>query len=186
MHTYIATVHRYLAAYAAPTRPPAPISTGAARSRSLHRGVSAAAPSSPTPAATAASPPPCATPSTQITRRFRPPRPRPVIHSASCWDPQPGTRPATTRTAAPATCSPHTPDTFPTGTDLANGWRIATWLRAHATALHIRYLIWQDRIWSPTTPDRNGWGRPYNGGGIYDPTDATGGHYDHIHVSITT
>ena len=92
----------------------------------------------------------------------------------------------TTRKAGPATCSPAHPDSSPRATELANGWRIATWLRAHATALHIRYLIWQGRIWDPTTPDQNGWGRPYNGGGIYDPTDTTGGHYDHIHLSITT
>ena len=38
---------------------------------------------------------------------------------------------------------------------------------------------------TPTTRDQNGWGRPYTGGGIYDPTDATGGHYDHIHLSVT-
>jgi len=51
-------------------------------------------------------------------------------------------------------------------------------------ALQVRYLIWQGRIWSPDGGDQNGWGRPYTGGGIYDATDATGGHYDHIHASV--
>ena len=40
VHTYIATVHRYLAAYAAPNAPVCHRSHRAARSRSLHRGVS--------------------------------------------------------------------------------------------------------------------------------------------------
>ena len=75
--------------------------------------------------------------------------------------------------------------TFPTGTDLANGWHLATWLRSNAAALHISYLIWQDRYWSPTTPDTPGnWGTPYDGGGIYNIHDPTGGHYDHIHASV--
>ena len=34
------------------------------------------------------------------------------------------------------------------------------------------------------TSDQGGWGHPYTGGGVYDPNDAVGGHYDHIHVSF--
>jgi hypothetical protein len=26
--------------------------------------------------------------------------------------------------------------------------------------------------------------REYTGGGVYDPEDPTGGHYDHVHVSL--
>ncbi len=45
------------------------------------------------------------------------------------------------------------------------------------------YLIWYGRIWSVERADE-GW-RPYNGaGGIYDETSVTGGHYDHVHVSM--
>jgi hypothetical protein len=47
---------------------------------------------------------------------------------------------------------PHPCRDLPTGTDLANGWQIATWLRAHATALHISYLIWQDATGHPPHP----------------------------------
>ena len=32
--------------------------------------------------------------------------------------------------------------------------------------------------------DQDGWGRRYSGGGVYDVRDATGGHYDHVHVSF--
>ena len=32
--------------------------------------------------------------------------------------------------------------------------------------------------------DAQGW-RPYTGGGIYDASGPTKGHYDHVHVSTT-
>lgn len=73
---------------------------------------------------------------------------------------------------------------FPAGEELAAGWAMATWLRENATELRVRYVIWQGRIWCRGTGDQDGWGRPYDGGGVYDPTDATGGHYDHVHVSV--
>ncbi len=66
--------------------------------------------------------------------------------------------------------------------DLLEGWRAAQWLRRHAEALEVRYLIWQGRIWRADRADQ-GWAR-YDGGGVYDPSDATGGHYDHVHVSV--
>ena len=31
--------------------------------------------------------------------------------------------------------------------------------------------------------DDEGW-RDYNGGGMHDPGDVTGGHYDHLHVTV--
>lgn len=68
----------------------------------------------------------------------------------------------------------------PSDTDEAVGWRLADWLTTYATGLRVKYVIWQGQIWQPS----RGW-RPYSGGGIYDPTDATGGHYDHVHVSTT-
>jgi hypothetical protein len=73
--------------------------------------------------------------------------------------------------------------TFPGPADTAAGWALAHWLRANAAALRLSYVIWQGRIWS-TSRDSEGW-RPYSGGGVYNPGDATGGHYDHIHVSLT-
>ncbi len=71
---------------------------------------------------------------------------------------------------------------FPGPDDVQRGWGMAEWFRANAPALHISYVIWQGRIWSVARGDE-GW-RPYTGGGIYDPTNPTGGHYDHIHVSV--
>jgi hypothetical protein len=68
----------------------------------------------------------------------------------------------------------------PSDEDTTVGWQLADWLTAHAAALQVRYVIWQGQIWQRST----GW-RPYGGGGVYDPTDATGGHYDHVHVSTT-
>jgi Transglycosylase SLT domain len=68
----------------------------------------------------------------------------------------------------------------PSDADNAVGWQLADWLTAHAGALRVSYVIWQGQIWQPS----RGW-RPYSGGGVYDPTDATGGHYDHVHVSTS-
>jgi hypothetical protein len=68
----------------------------------------------------------------------------------------------------------------PTDADKAVGWQLADWLTTHAGALRVNYVIWQGQIWRPL----RGW-RPYSGGGVYDPSDATGGHYDHVHVSTT-
>ena len=71
---------------------------------------------------------------------------------------------------------------FPGPADTARGWSMAQWLRGNAGPLHVSYLIWQGRIWSAQRADQ-GW-RAYTGGGVYDPTDPTGGHYDHVHVSV--
>ena len=71
---------------------------------------------------------------------------------------------------------------FPDANDRARGWVLAEWLRANADPLAVSYVIWHGQIWSSRRADE-GW-RPYTGGGVYDPTDPTGGHYDHIHVSV--
>ncbi|MFC5995650.1 hypothetical protein ACFQE5_15650 [Pseudonocardia hispaniensis] len=109
----------------------------------------------------------------------------PVIRSASCWDAH-AWNPASDHPHGRA-CDlfPSAPGTFPHGEELANGWRVANWFRARAESLRVKYVIWQGRYWDPTVPDRNGgWGEPYTGGGVYDVRDATGGHYDHLHVSF--
>lgn len=71
---------------------------------------------------------------------------------------------------------------FPKGTDKENGDQLANWLVANAETWAVKYIIWQGRIWT-TARAGEGW-RPYTGGGIYDPSDPTGGHYDHIHLSM--
>lgn len=68
---------------------------------------------------------------------------------------------------------------FSQGADKDNGDRLADWLVANAKGWAISYVIWQGRLW---TADK-GW-RSYTGGGIYDPSDPSGGHFDHIHVSL--
>ena len=72
--------------------------------------------------------------------------------------------------------------TRPTTAQRAVGWQLAHWAQANATALGISYIIFDGHIWSPAR-SHEGW-RPYNGGGIYDPTSVTGGHYDHVHISV--
>lgn len=62
----------------------------------------------------------------------------------------------------------------------AEGDRIANWTVTTASNTGVKYVIWYGQIWKA----RTGQWAPYNGGGIYDPSDATGGHYDHVHVSI--
>ncbi|BBG00468.1 MULTISPECIES: hypothetical protein [Pseudonocardia] len=120
----------------------------------------------------------------EIVRAFGAPGPDAPIRSAGCWD-QHAWNPDSDHPRGQA-CDyfPAAAGQFPQGQELQNGWRLATWLRTHAATLKVKYLIWQGRFWSPDTPDNNGWGRPYTGGGVYDPADATGGHYDHIHVSV--
>ncbi len=72
---------------------------------------------------------------------------------------------------------------FPDAADRDRGWGLAEWFRANADALSVSYVIWQGRIWSSGRADA-GW-RTYSGGGVYDASDPTGGHYDHVHVSVT-
>jgi hypothetical protein len=62
----------------------------------------------------------------------------------------------------------------------AAGDRIANWTLQTAAQTGVRYVIWYGQIWRSRTGQ---WG-PYNGGGVYNPTDATGGHFDHVHISL--
>jgi hypothetical protein len=108
----------------------------------------------------------------------------PVIGQAGCWDRHawnPGSDHARGRACD---LFPGAPGAFAQGSALDSGWRVANWLRTNAAPLHIDYLIWQGRYWDPTTGDQGGWGERYDGGGVYDVRSATGGHYDHVHVSF--
>jgi hypothetical protein len=131
----------------------------------------------------------CLTPATrhaldQTLAAFGHPGPDAPLRAVTCWDPHPQNPRSDHPAGRACDLFPGPAGTFATGADLTTGWLLAAWLRTHAAALHVRYLIWQGRYWSPDGGDHNGWGRPYSGGGIYDPTDATGGHYDHIHLSV--
>jgi hypothetical protein len=61
----------------------------------------------------------------------------------------------------------------------ARGWGLAEWLLAGADRLAVRYVIF-DGLYCPA----GGACRPYGGGGVYDPESVTGGHFDHVHVSL--
>jgi hypothetical protein len=68
---------------------------------------------------------------------------------------------------------------FPTPTERNAGWTVARWMTNNAEPFGIAYIIWDGLIWTAS----GGW-RPYTGAGIYNPRHPTGGHYDHIHVSV--
>lgn len=70
----------------------------------------------------------------------------------------------------------------PTPAQLEAGWAVTNWMKDHAETLGVEYLIWQGRIWS-LARDGEGW-RDYDGGGMHNPRDVTGGHYDHLHVTV--
>ncbi|MFP5022632.1 hypothetical protein [Pseudonocardia phyllosphaerae] len=109
-----------------------------------------------------------------------------AIRSLGCWD-EHHQNPSSDHPKGRA-CDffPGSAGRFPKGADLDDGWRIAHWFQANAEPLKVRYLIWQGRYWAPNARgDGSGWGRRYTGGGVYDTSDPTGGHYDHIHVSFT-
>jgi hypothetical protein len=131
----------------------------------------------------------CLTPAThhaldQIYAAFGQPGPTAPIHSAGCWD-RHAWNPSSDHSKGRA-CDlfPGRGGEFASGPALVAGWRLANWLRDNAEPLRIKYVIWQGRFWEPGTPDDGGWGKRYTGGGIYDPTDVTGGHFDHVHMSV--
>ena len=101
----------------------------------------------------------------------------------ACWSPRPGTASEHPLGRACDVTFGNPIGVFPTDAQVAEGWRMTTWLQQHADALQVQYLIWQGHIWS-LARDAEGW-RPYHGGGMHDPTTPTGGHYDHLHITTT-
>lgn len=119
-----------------------------------------------------------------VTGAFGPWTDGPVIRSAGCWDAHAWNPRSDHPRGRACDLFPTAPGRFAKGAELDAGWRVARWYADHAAALKIRYLIWQGRYWAPGVADRDGWGRRYSGGGVYDARSATGGHYDHVHVSF--
>ena len=143
----------------------------------------AAAPN-PTRPAAAASPPPPATPSTRPSPPSAHPAPARPYAGLSAGTRTRRTRAATTASAGPATCSPPPPAASPpapTSTTAGASPHGCAPTPANSTSTT---SSGKAGIWNPDTGDQNGWGAPYTGGGIYNPTDPTGGHYDHIHLSV--
>jgi hypothetical protein len=121
---------------------------------------------------------------TQTASAFGGLRRGPVIRSAGCHAQRPANPTSDHPLGKGCDFFPGAGGRFARGAEIDNGWRVAEWFRRNAEALQVSYIIWQGRIWTPGTEDRAGWGRPYTGGGVYNPRDAVGGHYDHIHVSF--
>ncbi len=101
--------------------------------------------------------------------------------SWACWSPRPGTKSEHPLGRACDGTFGNSIGHAATGPALALGWQVTNWLKANAEALGVEYLIWQGKIWSVARASE-GW-RPYNGGGMHNPADVTGGHYDHLHYT---
>lgn len=100
----------------------------------------------------------------------------------SCWSPRSGPSEHPLGRACDGTFG-NAIGTAASGSALALGWQVTNWLKENAQALGVEYLIWQGKIWS-VARNSEGW-RPYGGGGMHDPGNVTGGHYDHLHWSVT-
>lgn len=73
--------------------------------------------------------------------------------------------------------------TYTTDAGRAVGWRLANWLVANQAKLGINYVIWQNQIWTAGRPAA--WGPYYSDVyGCPDPSNISGCHMDHIHVSF--
>ena len=101
----------------------------------------------------------------------------------SCWSSRPGQKSEHPLGRACDGTFGNSIGTAASGPALQTGWTVATWLKDNAQTLGVQYLIWQGRIWS-VARSAEGW-RPYGGGGMHDPGDVTGGHYDHLHITLT-
>jgi hypothetical protein len=111
-------------------------------------------------------------------------RDSPSVRRTGCWDKH-AWNPSSDHSRGKA-CDIFTgaPGAFAEGDALREGWRVANWYRANADGLRVKYLIWQGRYWQVGSKDvGGGWGERYTGGGVYNTRSATGGHYDHVHVS---
>ncbi|MBD8078675.1 hypothetical protein [Cellulosimicrobium arenosum] len=100
----------------------------------------------------------------------------------SCWSPRPGTRSEHPLGRACDVTYGNSLGEAASGGALEQGWALVAWLQTHAEVLGTDYVIWQGGIWSSRW--RGAQWRPYDGGGMHDPEDVTGGHFDHVHVTV--
>jgi hypothetical protein len=108
----------------------------------------------------------------------------PAIRSAGCWDRHAWNPRSDHPQGRACDLFATRAGRFADGAELEDGWRVARWFRGNAASLQVKYVIWQGRYWAPSVGDQDGWGKRYSGGGVYDVSGATGGHYDHVHVSF--
>lgn len=69
-------------------------------------------------------------------------------------------------------------ENYSSSTGIAEGDEIAEWVRAHATELGVKYVIWRAQIWNVGDA---GWSPYSHPSGA---TDDTSLHMDHVHVSV--
>lgn len=100
----------------------------------------------------------------------------------SCYSPRPGQPSEHSLGRACDGTFGNSIGTRASGPALDLGWTVTNWMKANATKLGVQYLIWQGKIWS-VARSAEGW-RAYDGGGMYDPTNVTGGHFDHLHFTV--
>ncbi len=131
--------------------------------------------SSTIPPATGRSPPGCRTSTSR-------PSPRSPTPAGPLLTPPPGTKSEHPLGRACDITFGNQIGQRPNPAQLEAGWRVTNWMKDNADVLGLQYLIWQGQIWS-LARDADGW-RPYNGGGMHDPASITGGHYDHLHVTV--
>ena len=102
--------------------------------------------------------------------------------SWACWSPRPGQSSEHPLGRACDIAFGNAIGQYPTPSQLEAGWEVTNWMKDNAEALGVEYLIWQGQIWSLSRDDE-GW-RDYGGGGMHDPDNVTGGHFDHLHVTV--
>ncbi|PPK98188.1 hypothetical protein CLV92_102341 [Kineococcus xinjiangensis] len=102
--------------------------------------------------------------------------------STSCWDAHAWNPTSDHPQGKACDVFPGRGGRMPSAAEKARGDALAADLVASAEQAGISYVIWYGRIWSASRGG-DGW-RPYGGGGVYDPGDVTGGHFDHLHVSV--
>ncbi|MBE4696194.1 M23 family metallopeptidase [Brevibacterium casei] len=100
----------------------------------------------------------------------------------ACYSPRPGTKSEHPIGRACDVAFGNAIGQYPTPAQLEYGWQVTDWLQEHAEILGVEYLIWQGKIWSLPRADE-GW-RDYSGGGMHDPGNVTGGHFDHLHITV--
>lgn len=66
---------------------------------------------------------------------------------------------------------------FMTSTDMAKGQSLADYVKSNASAYGVKYVIWNQKIWS-VERNAEGWRS------MEDRGDATANHKDHVHVSF--
>ncbi|MDP9437052.1 MAG: hypothetical protein M3P93_18445 [Actinomycetota bacterium] len=102
--------------------------------------------------------------------------------SVSCWDEHAWNPNSDHPRGRACDAFPGLGGRLPTAAQKARGDALAASLQASAGQTGLSYLIWYGEQWSVSRAEE-GW-RRYGGGGVYDPRSITGGHYDHIHMSI--